>query len=158
MTDLFAELEKKPTTGGPYKKFKSSNGVRWSSMKDLWHGEPWSFAAWRLRNVKNPKKRTKAAPIQGRGQGCLHAGPARNVLPMNALLAVGFGGVDVIAGGTCIWSGDEPRYTAQRVENLAATRPSIEWKIVYNGPLSGKTYQREGRGRWVLVEQNQGFA
>lgn len=158
MTDIFAELEKKPETGGPYWKYKSDNGIRWSSMESVWSGEPWSFAKRRLALLKNPKKRTKAKPIEGKGQGCLHAGIASNVLPMRSLLAVGFGGVEVNAGGVYIWSGDEPRWTVARVEKLAATKPRLEWLIVYNGPLSGKTYKRAGVEKWVLIEQNQGFA
>lgn len=158
MSDIFAELEKKPSGAGPYKKFKGDFGVRWSSLTEIWHGEPWSFASWRLANIKNPKKKIKAKAIEGRAQGCLHAGIAETTLPMGAMLAVGFGSVEVVAGGRCIWSGDDTGLTVSRVERLAATKNRIDWEIVYNGPLYGKRYKRAGVGRWVLVGQNEGFA
>lgn len=33
-----------------------------------------------------------------------------------------------------------------------------DWRIVLEGPLSGRTYQRHGAEQWALVEQNMGFA
>ncbi len=40
----------------------------------------------------------------------------------------------------------------------AAADPDHDWRIVLNGPLSGRTYQRHAAGEWALIEQNQGFA
>ena len=34
----------------------------------------------------------------------------------------------------------------------------VDWRIVLHGPLSGRTYQRHGPGRWMLVEKSEGFA
>lgn len=156
--DIFADLEKKPTTPGPWRRIKGDYGVRWCSLSQGWHNEPWSLAAWRLKQIKKPARLKKQKAVEGQLQGCLRAGFAENVLPMNAMLAVGFGLVDVRVGKVSLWGGDQMGYRVSRVEKLAAKHPKLDWRIVFDGPLSGKAYQRVGPKRWVLVEQNGGFA
>lgn len=156
--DILEQLEQKPKSAGPWRKIKTDNGIRWSGLRTMWHGEPWSLCAWRLRHLKRPAAAKKAKPIQGRIKGCLHAGVAQQHLSMDAMLAVGFGSVDVSVGKVTLWGGDDPTITVRRVEKLAATRPELDWRIRYNGPLSGTSYQRTGPSTWVLVSQDQGFA
>lgn len=68
--------------------------------------------------------------------------------------------------GTCGGLGEiadpkapEPKYwTVRDVERLAKKAPDHDWRIVLYGPLHGEIYQRHGKGKWVLVESNQGFA
>lgn len=53
----------------------------------------------------------------------------------------------------------EPEYpTGADAEALAAADPDHDWRIQLEGPLSGRTYQRQGESQWVLVEQSEGFA
>ena len=53
---------------------------------------------------------------------------------------------------------DDELMTCADAEMLAAKDPNHDWRIVLHGPLSGRTYQRHGPGRWMLVEKSEGFA
>lgn len=150
--------EKKPE-GVECRKFDTKgNGIRWSTMENLWHGEPWSFAKWRLSKLKAGSARIKFQPvIEAKHGGCLNCPPRPQTLPLTAWLAVGFGSVSVHAGGVCIWSGDNPNYRMARVEALYQTRPNLDWIVAYDAPLKASKYQRQPAG-WVLIEQGPGFA
>lgn len=100
----------------------------------------------------------KLKPIQGRGQGCLHAGIAPSDLPMKAICAVGFGSVEVTRDRKTFWQGDDMDVTLQRFEREAAKDPHHDWRIKFDAPLTTKTYQRQGKKKWVLVKQGMGFA
>lgn len=99
--------------------------------------------------------------------------------PPDGLIAVGFGYAGVTRDGRevlrepdspDIYDADgellpedqwppEPEYpTGADAEALAAADPDHDWRIHIEGPLSGRTYQRQGEAGWVLVEQNEGFA
>jgi len=101
-------------------------------------------------------------PVEGKMQGCLHAGLAREVLPLRYELAVGFGAVTLTRNRKTIWSGDEafaerPK-TVRWAETQAAKDPTADWRLFFDAPLSSRLYRRQGRNRWVLVKQGNGFA
>lgn len=99
----------------------------------------------------------KLKPIKGRHQGCLHAGVAEEVLPMDSFLAVGFGSVEVSRDGEVVWSGDDTERMISEFEERAVVEDG-DWRVRFGTPLSSKTYQRQGAKNWVLVEQGRGFA
>ena len=39
-----------------------------------------------------------------------------------------------------------------------AEKEKGEWQAILNSPLRGATWERKEKGRWVLIETNQGFA
>lgn len=117
---------------------------------------------------------------QPHNHGCLNCNHTiTQTFPMDGIIAVGFGYAGVTKDGHEVlrepdWSpaydddGEllpedqqppEPEYpTGAQAEELAAADPDHDWRIVIDGPLSGRTYQRHGPENWVLVEQNMGFA
>ena len=44
------------------------------------------------------------------------------------------------------------------LENEALKDPDHDWRVVLDGPLRGRTFQRHDVGKWVLVSENDGFA
>jgi hypothetical protein len=106
---------------------------------------------------------TKQPAIEGRHQGCLSAGVAENLFPMDAVIAVGFGSATVTRDGDQVYDGDEElerdnEITGQMAEDAAAADPDHDWRISLIGPLSERVYQRHGPGQWVLIAQGEGFA
>lgn len=102
--------------------------------------------------------------IEGTFGGCLNCGPRPSQFPMDGIIAVGFGYAGLERDGKPVWSepqkdyDDEDLLTGAQAEAIAANDPDHDWRIVLEGPLSGRTYQRHGPNNWALVEQNQGFA
>jgi len=85
---------------------------------------------------------------------------------MDRPLAVGFGDVTVTKNGKYLYSemsyrrknGDPSEYpTAQYAEDMAAKEPDEDWRVVFDGPMHGESYQRQN-GKWVLIDSNRGFA
>lgn len=88
------------------------------------------------------------------------------------LIAVGFGFAACTKDGEIVLEEPQLRYnendepideeqdypTGADAEKLAAADPDHDWRIIIDGPLSGRTYQRQGEANWVLIEQNEGFA
>lgn len=103
---------------------------------------------------------TKEPAIDGKHGGCLNCGVRPSFFPADGLIAVGFGYAAVTRDGSPQWSeGDTEEYfTGAQAEALAAADPDHDWRIVLEGPLSGRTYQRHGPNEWALIEQNMGFA
>lgn len=111
------------------------------------------------------KKRTKTEhlpPLPGKPNPCLSCPPIVPKLSMRRRIAVGFGTASVERDGETVWEESGHEYadcwTVQRAENRAAKQPLHDWRIILHGPMHGETYQRQGKGLWVLVERNQGFA
>jgi hypothetical protein len=109
-----------------------------------------------LKPIANPK-----------GHPCLCCGRIDQHLPPSALIAVGFGYAALERDGLPIWTEpmssdttDEDLMTCEGAEKVATAWPfkDCDWRIKLEGPLSGRTYQRQGPGNWVLVKQNTGFA
>lgn len=94
--------------------------------------------------------------------GCLHCGGTEKVAPLDMIVAVGFGSACVTKGPEEVWSelgsDDQEFHDVAHFEALAAADPDHDWQISLQGPLRGRTYQRHGVGRWVLVDSNEGFA
>lgn len=102
-------------------------------------------------------------------RGCLNAGPERSLCPLTMELSVGFGSVDVTRNGKTVWSGDMNRQFAPvdkdmkhpmrlRRFELMARKNKGDWRVFFNAPLNGSLFQRQGKNKWVLVKQTQGFA
>lgn len=106
----------------------------------------------------------KLPAIQGKFGGCLNCGPRPSFFPADAVIAVGFGYAALHKDGEPVYtepSGDydeDKLMSGAEAEALAAAEPDHDWRIVLEGPLSGRTYQRHAANEWALIEQNQGFA
>ncbi len=94
-------------------------------------------------------------------QGCLCCPPVTDTAPMDTIIAVGFGDASISKDGETIYQErpDQKRFKRLRYfERLAAADPNHDWQLTLYAPLRGRVYQRHGKGKWVLVESNQGFA
>jgi hypothetical protein len=105
----------------------------------------------------------KLPAIEGKHGGCLTCGPRPSYFPADGIIAVGFGYAGLTRDGHEVWSEtgateDDEYMTGAGAEELAAADPDHDWRIVLEGPLSGRTYQRHDAGQWALVKQNTGFA
>lgn len=105
----------------------------------------------------------KMEPIEGGNGGCLNCGYQYSILPMDALIAVGFGYAAVTKNGEEIYnenslSNDECLWTTQDAENEAIKDSDNDWRIHLIAPLSERHYQRQGNNNWVLYEKGVGFA
>lgn len=101
--------------------------------------------------------------IEGTHGGCLNCGPRPSQFPADGVIAVGFGYAALHKDGSPVWAeGDETDsdqwLTGVQAEVMAAIDPDHDWRIVLQGPLSGREYQRHGPNNWALVHQDQGFA
>lgn len=112
----------------------------------------------------------KLPAIEGGHGGCLCCGYQHDVLPMDALIAVGFGDASVTKDGMVIWDELSVTLAAEKkgidanywqtidAENVAKEDPEHDWRIHLVAPLSERHYQRQGENHWVLYEKGPGFA
>jgi hypothetical protein len=106
----------------------------------------------------------KLPAIEGTHGGCLNCGPRPSFFPADGVIAVGFGYAGLLRDGQSVYDepsdakSDDEYMTGAQAETMAAADPDHDWRIVLEGPLSGRTYQRHGPNAWALVEQNMGFA
>lgn len=104
----------------------------------------------------------KLPAIEGGNGGCLHCGYQHEILPMDAVIAVGFGSAELEKDGDIVWmeSGQEFEdcMTVEQAEEMAAADPNHDWRIHLIAPLSERHYQRQGERHWVLYEKGNGFA
>lgn len=84
---------------------------------------------------------------------------------MEMIIAVGFGFAGAFKGDECVYDESqidgnswEDYATVADIEAMAKDDPEHDWQIRKYGPLHGETFQRQGEGRWVCIESNQGFA
>lgn len=102
--------------------------------------------------------------IKGGHGGCLHCGYQHEVLPMESVIAVGFGSASLTKGDECVYDEQEvPKdsddyMTVAQAEALAVADPDHDWRIHLFAPLSERHYQRQGDKHWVLYEKGEGFA
>lgn len=101
--------------------------------------------------------------IEGTHGGCLNCGPRPSQFPADGVIAVGFGYAALHKDGSSVWAGSDETdsdqwLTGAQAEAMAAIDPDHDWRIVLQGPLSGREYQRHGPNNWALVHQDQGFA
>lgn len=105
----------------------------------------------------------KEPAIVGKQQPCLHAGVAESLFPPDGYIGVGFGFAGITCDGSTIWSENEQDGGVEEMhgkdaEVMAAADTDHDWRIVLEGPLSARTYQRHDKDRWVLISQGDGFA
>ena len=106
----------------------------------------------------------KLPAIEGKHGGCLKCGPRPSYFPADGIIAVGFGYAALHRDGEPVYTepteaeNNDAYMTGAQAGAMAAADPEHDWRIVMDGPLSGRTYQRHGPGHWALVEQNMGFA
>lgn len=109
----------------------------------------------------------KLKPIKGGTCGCLCCGYQHDIIPMDSIIAVGFGAATVTRNGKVIYDGESKRekakdwddvWTAQTAEDEAAKDPDADWRIHLVAPLSERNYQRQGEKHWVLYKKGIGFA
>lgn len=106
----------------------------------------------------------KLPAIEGKHGGCLNCGVRPSFFPVDGIIAVGFGYAALHCDNKAVWvepneaKSDDEYLTGAQAEEMAAKDPEHDWRIVLEGPLSGRTYQRHGENEWALVEQNLGFA
>lgn len=101
-------------------------------------------------------------PIKPTHAGCLCCEGAATHLPLETVLYNGFGGWIITKDGGLFFSDDmdkewEEFKTLAFIEDQAKQDPDHDWRAVCYTPLHGETYQRQN-GKWLLVEQNEGFA
>lgn len=94
--------------------------------------------------------------------GCPCCGSAETHLPMDTVLYNGFGGWTITKDGELFFIEDsnkefEDFKTLEFIEEKAKHEPNHDWRAECFTPLHGETYQRQD-GKWVLVEENAGFA
>lgn len=99
-------------------------------------------------------------PIKREKLGCLCCGFKGDVLPMEKMLAVGFGDVTVEMDGKHVYSENsvDEFWTTQDAENKALENPDADWRIHFYGPLWGGSFQRQSKGHWILYREDMGFA
>jgi ssDNA-binding Zn-finger/Zn-ribbon topoisomerase 1 len=105
----------------------------------------------------------KQLVMAGRIVGCANCGYRPPQLSMDALLTAGFGSYTVTRDGETVYShcgGDnepEPK-KLKDIEVIAAKDPNHDWRAEYYGALAETTYQRQGKGQWLLIRTGMGFA
>ncbi len=115
----------------------------------------------KFRKVVKPRKVKMLSPVPPKmNSGCPNCGAMDQCLPMDAVIAVGFGQASLSRNNKLIWfesQSDENYLTVAEAEELAKQCPDADWRIEYFGPLSEKEYQRQDEGKWVLVRTGLGF-
>lgn len=102
-------------------------------------------------------------PLEGGvSNGCLNCPSRPNMLPLDAMLGVGFGQCFVSKGDESVWfedSNDDAELPLlERFEAMAAADPDHDWRAVFDAPMWSGTWQRQGEGTWLLIERGEGFA
>ena len=103
----------------------------------------------------------KLKPIDGSSGGCLNCGQQHQIIPMQSIIAVGFGYAGVTKNGEDIYEepdDEEKMWSVQDAENLAKQDADNDWRIHLIAPLSERHYQRQGDNEWVLYAKGMGFA
>ena len=105
----------------------------------------------------------KMKRIKGGHGGCLTCGYQYDILPLKAIISVGFGEATVTKNGEKVYDENNCEDTSdfwdcQRAEDEAQKDPDNDWRIHLVAPLSERHYQRQGENEWVLYEKGVGFA
>ena len=83
-------------------------------------------------------------------------------IQMDRVIAVGFGAAGVTKDGESVYDeqqvDDDSYWTIEDAEKAAQADPDHDWRIFFFAPLYEATYQRQGQGRWMLIEKGRGFA
>ena len=102
----------------------------------------------------------KLEPIKPKMHGCLNCGEMIQEAPMDMEISVGFGCATVTKDGKTVYSEMESNtvWAVADAEREATKDPEHDWRIDLPGALRGRTFQRHGDGKWVLVREYDGFA
>ena len=90
--------------------------------------------------------------------------PPINIIADMDMVIIAWGEAKVTRDGEIAYNqpldaqGWDDYWTVKDAEVVAKKEPNKVWKIVVNGALQGKTYQRMGDCKWLLVDINEGFA
>ena len=87
----------------------------------------------------------------------------RHILPMDIVIAVGFGAAYVSCDGETVWQEDcradwTTLWTVQMAEDASVKDPEHDWRIHLVGPLAEGHWQRQSVGEWVMYSKGEGFA
>jgi len=107
-----------------------------------------------MQHWKEPLKQINAT--------CLCCGSLQLHLDFETTLYMGFGGWTVTKNGELFYVMDnetewEDCKKLKDIEAFAVKEPNADWLAICDTPLHGETYQRQN-DKWVLIEQNEGFA
>jgi hypothetical protein len=106
----------------------------------------------------------KLPAIEGGSGGCLCCGYQYQHLPLDSLIAVGFGYATVTKNGEEVYNemdvmhDEDKLWTVQDAESIALKDTDNDWRIHLEAPMSERHYQRQSDGLWVLYKKGQGFA
>jgi len=105
----------------------------------------------------------KLKPIKSTHAGFLCCPNNEQLLPMRTRLYNGFGGYTVTKNGEMFFVEDQDKdfdecKTVIYIENKAKKEPDADWQINLMLPLRSGRWQRQGKSKWVLVEEGEGFA
>ena len=98
--------------------------------------------------------------------GCFSCRTITKIASMEMVLAVGFGSANASKGDEFVYDemqhdrehGEGNHLCLQDIENMALKDPEHDWQVTMDAALHGETYQRQGEGKWVLIDSNIGFA
>ena len=104
----------------------------------------------------------KPKPLKNVHHGCLNCGGTEQILDMETRLYMGYGGWTITRDGKVFFVEDsnkewEETKQLKDIEKIARRDPNHDWRAGFDLALRGGTYQRY-RGKWYLIESNQGFA
>lgn len=99
---------------------------------------------------------------EGCWNGCMNCAGAPRQLGLDKVLWGG-GGVDsinVYSDNQLIWESELSNHEIflSDIEKMAVEDPDHNWCVIFDGPLWGCTYQRQGEGLWLMIEKNRGWA
>ena len=99
--------------------------------------------------------------IEEKNKVCPYCGCRHAILPMQEVIAVGFGDALLTKNGEFIYSAMEVQscddyMSVAQAEELAAADPNHEWRIHLISPFSELHYQRQGECHWVLYKKGEG--
>lgn len=90
-------------------------------------------------------------------QHCNVCPPRPQTAPLDMLPHPGFGAAS-LSSEEGYYAGLGYGATVRDCEEVAARRPDHDWRLAIDGSLYSAVYQRQGEGKWVLVERGEGFA
>lgn len=112
-------------------------------------------------NKKNSSNYEILSPIKSKQSSCTCCNSFEQHLDFDTQLYSGFGGWTITKNGELYYyaknSDWDSSKTLAEIELEASKEPNNDWQAVLFAPLRGATYQRQN-DKWVLVEQNEGFA
>ena len=88
--------------------------------------------------------------------------PVEDVLPLDAVIGVGFGVATLTRDGDVIYEEDDCEtagpVTVAQAEELAQTFPEHDWCIHLIALLDDRQYRRTGTGSWKLYKRGYGLS